>query len=292
MEYAIVVEDIHKSYGNVKAVNGITFRVKKGELFVMVGPNGAGKTTTIEICEGLRELDEGKVSILGKDPTDMELKKHIGVQLQEGGFPEMIKVEEILELFSSLYSNPAEPDYVLKELGLIDKKKEYYSKLSGGLKQRVAIAAALVVNPDILFLDELTTGLDPQARRSTWKFIKEIKKLGKTIFLTTHYMEEAEVLGDRIMIIDQGEIVALDTPTNLIRQYGGISKVTYMGKPIELKTSKKIEQVGEEITVYTDDVEKTLTEITQKSPGVLKNIRIEKPNLEDVYISLTGKEIK
>ena len=216
----VEVRSLCKNYGSVRAVDGISFDVKDNEIFCMVGPNGAGKTTTIECIEGLRKPDSGEIRVLGLEPYREKEKLYqlIGVQLQETSYQDSIKVWEICQLFSSFYKNPLSYEELLKKFELYEKKNSYVSKLSGGQRQKLSIILALIPNPEIVFLDELTTGLDPQARRSMWTFIKGLREEGRTIFLTTHYMEEAEYLSDRVAIMYHGHIVALDTPKNLIEK--------------------------------------------------------------------------
>jgi ABC-2 type transport system ATP-binding protein len=218
---AISVEDLIKDYPGIRAVDGICFEVERGEIFGMVGPNGAGKTT-IDCVEGLRKPDGGIIQVLGLDPQrdGYELRERIGVQLQATALYDRIRVREALRLFASFYrvKSPWADDWakLVEPLGLADKMDSYYHSLSGGQKQRLHIALALVHDPEIVFLDELTTGLDPQARRAMWDLIRSIREKGKTIFLTTHYMEEAERLCDKVAIIDQGRIIALDSPSGLL----------------------------------------------------------------------------
>jgi len=216
----VQVHHLRKTYNSLVAVDDISFEVKEGEIFGILGPNGAGKTTTVEMIEGIRPIDSGKVKVLGIDArkNPQKLKEIIGVQLQEGSFHDLLTVWETLDLLSSFYKKSRDLKEVLALTGLEEKKKTLVSKLSGGQKQRLALAAALVCEPPILFLDEPTTGLDPQARHHTWGFINQIKKEGKTVILTTHYMEEAEKLCDRVAILDYGKIIALDTPGNLIKE--------------------------------------------------------------------------
>ena len=215
----IEVENLVKKYDKFIAVKGIDFTVKQGEIFGLLGPNGAGKTTTVEILEGLRKATSGIASIDGFDVSKNSkgVKKIIGVQLQECSFFDKLTLYEIIEMFSVLYSTNSDINSILEKVGLLEKKNSYYKPLSGGQKQRLSIAVALVNNPKVLFLDEPTTGLDPQARRNMWELISEIKD-GKTIILTTHYMEEAEILCDRVAIIDSGKIVKIDSPKNLISE--------------------------------------------------------------------------
>jgi len=216
----IVANDIRKKYEDIDAVNGISFEVRRGEVFGMLGPNGAGKTTTIEILEGMRSADSGEAIINGinvkKDPTSV--KSIIGVQLQQNAFFDNLKLSEIIGMYAQLYEAKVDPVEVLSRVGLEGRKSSQYAQLSGGQKQRLSIAVALVNDPVILFLDEPTTGLDPQARRQVWALVKKIRNDGSTIVLTTHYMEEAEELCDRIAVIESGEIIAIDTPNALIDQ--------------------------------------------------------------------------
>ncbi|HBO64932.1 TPA: ABC transporter ATP-binding protein [Candidatus Saccharibacteria bacterium] len=219
MKHIITVKDLVKRYGDAVTVNGISFTVEKGEVFGILGPNGAGKTTTLEMIEALRPIDGGEVTLNGIDVRKQpdEVKKVIGIQLQSTAFFDKLTLREQLRLFDGLYDETTDPDTLLEYVQLTDKAKSYVEQLSGGQKQRFSIAAALVNKPKVLFLDEPTTGLDPQARRNLWDLIENIKKQGITVVLTTHYMDEAELLCDRIAIMDNGEIVTIDTPKNLIR---------------------------------------------------------------------------
>jgi len=216
----IVAQDLHKTYGDIVALNGISFEVHPGEVFGMLGPNGAGKTTTVEILEGMRDADSGKAIINGIDVTkdSTAVKSIIGVQLQQNAFFDNLKLAEIVDLYAKLYLAKVDPVEVLSRVGLDGRKNSKYAELSGGQKQRLSIAVALVNDPVILFLDEPTTGLDPQARRQVWALVRKIQANGSTIVLTTHYMEEAEELCDRIAVVENGEIIALDTPDALIDQ--------------------------------------------------------------------------
>jgi ABC-2 type transport system ATP-binding protein len=216
----IEVKNLQKTFGKVKAVRGISFDVKEGEIFGILGPNGAGKTTTLEMLEGLRTHDKGSILVAGIDVTKdrQKVKSLIGVQLQSSAFFDNLSLTELIRLFSSLYHTKVDPIRVLGEVGLTEKAKERVKNLSGGQKQRFSIASALVNRPKVLFLDEPTTGLDPQARRHLWDLIKDIQKKGMTVVITTHYMDEAEELCGRIAIIDQGKIVDIDTPENLVKK--------------------------------------------------------------------------
>lgn len=214
----ISVENLRKTYGDLKAVDGVSFSVERGEIFGILGPNGAGKTTTLEMIEGLRKIDSGQVEVAGVDVDEKpnDVKSQIGVQLQSSSFFDYLNLKELLVLFGNLYQRKVDPDKLLENVELTEKSKSYVKHLSGGQKQRFSIASGLVNDPRVLFLDEPTTGLDPQARRHLWGLIQKIRADGKTIVLTTHYMDEAEVLCDRVAIIDRGKIIALDTPDNLV----------------------------------------------------------------------------
>ena len=213
----IEVTDLRKSYGSRVAVDGVSFTVERGEIFGVLGTNGAGKTTTVECLQGLRKADSGEISVLGLDPaTDRAaLTRRVGVQLQESRLPAKLRVREALELFASFYPDPADVDVLLDQLDLRDHQRAYFGKLSGGQKQRVSIALALVGNPELAILDELTTGLDPHARRETWRLVEGVRATGVTVLLVTHFMDEAERLCDRVAIFDAGRVVATGTPTEL-----------------------------------------------------------------------------
>lgn len=214
----IDVQNLVKNYGNFQAVKGISFQVKEGEIFGLLGPNGAGKSTTLEIIETLRQKTSGKVTVdgLDLDTQPSEIKKVIGVQLQSSGYYPGLNLVQLIELFSGLYNKPVAPMELLESVNLKDKAKAKFKELSGGQKQRFSVATTLINSPRIIFLDEPTTGLDPQARRSLWELVRQIRERGTTVIITTHYMDEAEYLCDRIAIIDKGQIVALDTPDKMI----------------------------------------------------------------------------
>ncbi len=216
----VSVRELRKAYGQIKAVDGVSFDVQEREIFALLGPNGAGKTTTVEILEGLREADSGTALVAGvdvrKDPSGV--KERIGVQLQQSAFPENFLAKEIVDLFALFYGRKVDAMALLRAVGLEDRAKQKSEKLSGGQRQRLSIAVAMVNEPQVLFLDEPTTGLDPQARRNVWELIRDIRKRGTTVFLTTHYLDEAEVLCDRVAIMDAGKIIALDPPNTLITQ--------------------------------------------------------------------------
>ncbi len=303
MSIVIEVENLHKTYGTVTAVDCISFQVKEGEIFGMVGPNGAGKTTTIECIEGLRKPDKGTVKVYGMNPIEnrMEIAKRVGVQLQESGLPERLKVKEALSLFASFYTKRADPGELLDLLGLTEKRNSAFAKLSGGQKQRTFIALALINQPDVVFFDELTTGLDPQARRRMWDLVRQIREQGTTVFLTTHYMEEAERLCDRVLIIDEGQIVALDTPEALIRSLG-VEKRLVFTIPIdstlppleEVPLVNRVEEIGDRIVVYGhgDRFASTVVRAMEDAALDFLDLRTEQPNLEDVFLNLTGREMR
>jgi ABC-2 type transport system ATP-binding protein len=212
----IEVENLRKRYGGTTAVADVSFTVERGEIFGILGPNGAGKSTTVESIAGLRRPDGGRIQVLGRAPGDPELRRLVGVQLQESELPEKMTVREALELYSAFYPAPADWRALAGELGLTEKLSARYAKLSGGQKQRLSIALALIGNPEIAILDELTTGVDPQARRDTWDLIEGIRDRSVTVLLVTHFMEEAERLADRVAVIDRGRVIALDTPAGLV----------------------------------------------------------------------------
>jgi ABC-2 type transport system ATP-binding protein len=306
MSTAIVCEHAVKRYGSLMAVNDVSFSVKEGEIFGLVGPNGAGKTTLIEMIEGLRTPDGGSIKALGFDPDKQgdELREKIGVLLQTTSIQPDIKVKEALRLFASFYKHTVgDTAELLHTLSLEDKADSRFKKLSGGLKQRTAIALALVNDPTILFLDELTTGLDPQARRKMWDFVDKVRREGKTVFLTTHYMEEAEKLCDRVAIIDYGKIIALDTPRGLIEQLGAESKIIFSiedsaidaAKFESIKSVSRAEESAEGFTLYTKDENAALqglVRLADKQGFRLTSIRTESPNLDDVFLTLTGREMR
>ena len=299
----VQVEHLRKVYGSTVAVDDISFEVYQGEIFGMVGPNGAGKTTTIECIEGLRRPDGGHIRVLGLDPhyDGYALRLRIGIQLQESVLQDRIKVWEALDLFASLYPQSVDWKALLEQLGLGDKRNTPFAKLSGGQKQRLFIALALVHDPEVVFLDELTTGLDPQARRAMWDLVRGIRERGKTVFLTTHFMEEAERLCDRVAIVDRGRIVALDTPENLIRMLGAENRVVFTGDgPFELQRLSKlagvtrVETIGERVIVYGrgDGLVGEVVNALTTSGMRFRDLRTEQPNLEDVFLALTGREMR
>jgi len=303
MTTAISVRGLRKTYGSVVAVDAVSFEVQEGEIFGMVGPNGAGKTTTIECIEGLRQPDAGSVLVLGMDPraSGGDLRQRIGVQLQESALHPRLKVWEALDLFASFYNRAVEWEPLLGQFGLDTKRNTSFSKLSGGQKQRLFIALALLNDPDLVFFDELTTGLDPQARHAMWDLVREIRGRGKTVMLTTHFMKEAELLCDRVAILDHGDIIALDTPENLIRGLGAERRVVfsvdgdYDPRPLQaLEGISRMERSGGRVVVYGQGnrlVSSVVIEL--ENQGILlQDLRTEQPTLEDVFLALTGRTIR
>ncbi|MCD6147083.1 MAG: ABC transporter ATP-binding protein [Thermoplasmata archaeon] len=302
MEYAIEVEGLTKLYGDLKAVNNISFKVREGEVFAFLGPNGAGKTTTVEIIETIRNPTKGKVKVLGYDisKSTREIKERIGVLPQEFISFERLTVKETLTYFSNLYKKHADIDEIIDTIDLRDKENELYMNLSGGLKQRVGVAIALVNDPDVIFLDEPTTGLDPRARRDVWDAVAGLKKQGKTVFLTTHYMEEAEYLADSIAIIHKGRIVAEGTLDELLRQYGHQSTLLIKGgKAGEIAGALKKDGYSAEETNGNVEVKISKRDAVidilfhLKEKGIYyREIDIRHSDLEDVFLNLTGEKLK
>ncbi len=303
---AITVEGLHKSYGPFEAVRGIDLEVQEGEVFGLLGPNGAGKTTTVEILEGLRPRSSGKVSVLGYDPGVQveKLKDRIGVCLQATNLPDKIRVHEALDLFAAFYTRNTDNKKLLERLQLGEKSNAFYSSLSGGQKQRVALALALVNDPSLLFLDEPTTGLDPQVRHEIHTLIQELKENKRTILLTTHYIEEAERLCDRVAIIDAGKIIELGTPREIQERTLGHAMIevsTNEPVPMEqlpdsLRRGKNTaSQDGRSLSMQSDSPAKTVVEAVKwiDSLGLeLVDIHLKRPTLEDVFIELTGKRLR
>jgi ABC-2 type transport system ATP-binding protein len=303
VKQAVVVADLHKAYGTVRAIDGVSFEVEAGEIFGMVGPNGAGKTTTIECIEGLRTPDRGSVQVLGLEPLAdaYEMRERIGVQLQQASLPDRLKVWEAIDVFASFYRESVDWTPILKRMGLEEKRGAYISKLSGGQKQRLFIALALVNDPELVFLDELTTGLDPQARRSMWDLVRSIRDAGSTVFLTTHFMEEAELLCDRVAIMDAGKIVALDTPRALIESIDAENRVSFLVDEgfdptaiRDLACVTRLEVLGERAVVYGhgDALVSEVVGVLQQAGGGIRDLRTEQPTLEDVFLTLTGRQIR
>ncbi len=306
MEAIVCVDRLRKTYCPVIAVDDISFEVQEGEIFGMVGPNGAGKTTTIECLEGLRKPDAGIVQVLGVDPqvAGQNLCLRAGMQLQQSNLPDRMKVWEALDLYASFYPKAANWEELLTQLGLEEKRNTPFSKLSGGQKQRLFIALALLPDPQLVFLDELTTGLDPQARHAIWDLVRDVRQRGKTVILSTHFMEEAERLCDRVAILEHGRIVALDTPQALIHNLGAEERVIFsLDKSLPpdfeeaLSSGAHLDVQGDRVMVHSVNGRKT--PLVSEVVGLLStkgipfhDLRTEQPNLEDVFLSLTGREMR
>jgi ABC-2 type transport system ATP-binding protein len=305
-EFAIYVRGLRKSYGSFEAVKGIDFEVRPGEVFGLLGPNGAGKTSTVEILEGLRPRSAGEVTVLDFDPDRQkkQLKDRIGACLQATNLPDKITVREAMDFFGSLYSRKADVDTLLQRLQLWDKKDAGYATLSGGQKQRVALALALINDPQMLFLDEPTTGLDPQVRLEIRDLIEELRAEKRTILMTTHYIEEAERLCDRVAILDAGQIIAIGTPRELQERSANQSSIEIkLGQPLREATlpewTESIRSIVSDdrrvITVYSRRPARTLVEIVKwidTNGFELDDVRLSRPTLEDVFIELTGKKLR
>jgi len=304
MQNALEVSGLRKKYGQVNALDGVDFEVRSGEIFGLLGPNGAGKTTTVECLLGLRRPDAGELSILGmKHPQDSAaIKTRIGAQLQTTAMYPNLKVRELLQLFGDLFSTSRPADELIELLGLQEKAGTLSKNLSGGQRQRLAVALALVNNPDLIFLDEPTTGLDPQARRSLWDVIEGQRQQGKTVLLTTHYMEEAERLCDRVAVMDQGRILTLDSPGALIHQYFKASAIEFVNPGVYTHTQMAalpaVNQVvfqNGHITLFSLDIPRTMAglfELQATQDTGFQNMTVRQATLEDVFLKLTGRRIR
>jgi ABC-2 type transport system ATP-binding protein len=304
MTAVIQVSKIRKTYGPTVAVDEVSFAVQDGEIFGLIGPNGAGKTTTMECIEGLRRPDRGAISVLGLDPfRDVyKLQERIGVQLQQAQLQKRIKVWEAVDLWASLYrKNRVDGERLLEQLGLSDKRNSWFMNLSGGQKQRLFIALALINDPEVVFLDELTTGLDPQSRRAIWDLVRGIRERGKTVFLTTHLMEEAERLCDRVAIIEHGRIVDIDSPAKLVsRHCPERTVVLATDDPVAIERFRGIpgvEVVNDGDSRYTicgrgEDLVTEVIRCLSENRMRVTDFRTILPNLEDVFLKLTGHSIR
>lgn len=300
----IEVDSLHKAYGATRAVDGVSFTVGRGEVFGMLGPNGAGKTTTMEIVEGLRNADSGRVTVLGLDMAEQprEAKTHIGVQLQTTALYPRLSVHEVIELFGSFFPMSLPAPELIKLVGLEDSAKKQCKDLSGGQRQRLSVALALVNDPQILFFDEPTTGLDPQARHGLWDVINFARNRGKTIFLTTHYMEEAERLCDRVAIIDYGKIIGIDRPGTLIESHFKEEAIEFeVDQPLpremlsELAGTSNVVLENGKVTLYSNSVPVTiggLLELAKQRGIKLTDLYVRRATLEDVFLKLTGRRIR
>jgi ABC-2 type transport system ATP-binding protein len=299
----ISVSNLRKSYGSTVAVEDVSLDVNQGEIFGLIGPNGAGKTTTMECVEGLRKADLGTISVLGLDPQRdaSALRQRIGVQHQDGHLQKRIKVREALDLWSTLYARVVDTEALLGQLGLESKRNAWFMTLSGGQKQRLFIALALIHDPEVVFLDELTTGLDPQARRAIWELVTGIRDRGTTVFLTTHLMEEAERLCDRVAIIEHGRLIEMGTPAGLVEKHCPERRVVFTSDGSGV--AERFAGVSTVRSVTSDGSTHTLsgegdyfvTEVIHviAREGVrVRGFRTETPTLEDVFLKLTGREIR
>ena len=302
---AIHVAGIRKAYGRTVAVDDVSFDVQPGEIFGLIGPNGAGKTTTMECVEGLRRPDAGAISVLGMNPVRdvYALQERIGVQLQEAQLQKRIKVHEAVGLWASLYRKRADGDRLIEQLGLGDKRNAWFMTLSGGQKQRLFIALALINDPELVFLDELTTGLDPQARRAIWDLVRGIRQRGKTVLLTTHLMEEAERLCDRVAIIDHGRIVDIGTPADLVRRHCPERTVIVAVEDDEDEAAERFRAIPQVRLVERqrshlvirgagDDFVSHVIRCVAEHRMRVADFRTEVPTLEDVFLRLTGHTIR
>jgi len=301
---AIVVENFSKSYGPNRVVDHLHFTVQRGEIFALLGPNGAGKTTTVETLEGYRKPDEGTIRVLGLDPISQarDLKPRIGVMLQQDGLYPVLTAREVLQLFAGYYQHPQNVDQLIERVGLSSAKKTRCRRLSGGQKRRLALAVALVGNPELIFMDEPTAGMDPQARLTTWEIVRDLQQQGVTILLTTHLMDEAERLADRIAIIDHGQLIALDTPGNLTGTQNAnvVRFVAPSGldctQLAALPSAHKAEELRPgSYLIESDAVPTLLVELTswlRDSHITLSELRVGHGSLEDLFLRLTGSEVR
>jgi ABC-2 type transport system ATP-binding protein len=298
----IEVDGLVKRYGEDTAVDGVSFTVEQGEIFGILGPNGAGKTTTVECIEGLRTPDAGEIRVCGLDPRHgtEQLRHLLGAQLQESHLPEKLKVGEAMELYSSFYPEPADWRELIDTLRLTDKLGTQFQRLSGGQKQRLSIALALVGNPKVAVLDELTTGLDPQARRDVWELIEGIRHRGVTILLVTHFMEEAERLCDRLAVIDAGRVLALDSPTGLVARVDDQQRIRFRpSAPLDhavltaLPEVMSVERAGNQVVLTgTGNLLLAVTTALARNRVVAADLRVEQTSLEDAFVALTGRPVE
>ncbi len=300
----IQVEGLYKSYGAVQALRGVSFEVEEGEVFGLLGPNGAGKTSTVEILEGMRTPDSGIARVCGLDPekSGVEFKEQIGAVLQSTSLPDKIRVQEAIELFAQFYKRRANTDDLLKRFQLEEKRTAFYSQLSGGQKQRLALAMALVNDPRVVFLDEPTAGLDPQVRREIYDIIEELKRDKKTVLLTTHYIEEAERLCDRVAIVDQGRVIALGTPRDLKHASAGTTRIEVrLAKPITDGALTRLDGVSNcrefdgAYVMHSSRPPQTIVALVkhlEAENNELQSLEMFSPSLEDAFIELTGRRLR
>lgn len=297
----VEVENLTKRYGDRTVVQDISFFVEKGEIFGVIGPNGAGKTTLVESIAGLRRQDSGRVRVLGLDPQKdrRALRSRLGIQLQDSLLPDKIKVWEALDLYSSFYPQPADWEQLIAALGLAEQRNTHFEKLSGGQKQRLSIALALIGNPEILILDELTTGLDPAARRAIWQLILDVQARGVTILLVSHFMEEAERLSDRLAVINAGRLVALDTPAGIVSKAGAEQRVRFRPSVFiderlfaGLPEVQRVTHTGDTITVAgTGNLVHAVTSTLARNQIIAYDMRIEQASLDDAFLALARSEV-
>lgn len=304
MAAAIVVDELCKRYGGTVAVDGVSFSVEVGDVFGLIGPNGAGKTTTTECVQGFRRPDAGSVRVLGLDPMadGRRLRQRIGSKLQEANLPGRLRVWEVVELFAAFYRRPVARADLLDRVGLTEKRGTFYEKLSGGQKQRLQIALALVNDPELVFLDELTTGLDPQARRGMWDLVADLGRRGTTVVLTTHIMDEAERLCDRVAIMDRGAIVALDSPTGLIAGLdNGLRGISFeLAGPLDANVFARlpgvatVERLADRVLVRGagDGLAGAVLGILERERHQYRDLRSTQPTLEDVFLARTGRRLQ
>jgi ABC-2 type transport system ATP-binding protein len=299
MPSTIVVTDVHKSYGDIHAVDGVSFEVERGEFLGILGPNGAGKTTTLEIIEGLRRADSGEVRVLGESPwpRNTRLLPRIGVQLQASSFFERLTAREQINTFASLYGVPAaKADAMLETVGLVEKAGTPTENLSGGQAQRLSIACALVHDPEVVFLDEPTSGLDPQGRRNLWDLLRDINHQGRTVVLTTHYMDEAEALCDRVAIMDTGRILEIGPPPALVRGLDAATRISVESGALAVEEATKtfadaeVSDDGVSLTIATRSPAAVLSALAERN--ALRGLSVKGATLEDVFLNLTGREYR
>lgn len=298
----VEVENLTKRYGDRTVVQDVSFFVEKGEIFGVIGPNGAGKTTLVESIAGLRRQDSGRVRVLGLDPQEdrRALRSRLGIQLQDSLLPDKIKVWEALDLYSSFYPQPADWEQLIAALGLAEQRNTHFEKLSGGQKQRLSIALALIGSPEILILDELTTGLDPAARRAIWQLILDVQARGVTILLVSHFMEEAERLSDRLAVINAGRLVALDTPAGIVSKAGAEQRVRFRPSAFiderlfaGLPEVQRVTHTGDTITVAgTGNLVHAVTSTLARNQIIAYDMRIEQASLDDAFLALAGSEAR
>lgn len=303
-EPVVQAQGLRKRYGAVEALRGIDLEIKKGEVFGLLGPNGAGKTTTIEILEGLRRADSGSVRVCGFDPAReaAELKQRIGAQLQSTILPDKIRVDEALSLYASFYERPASVPALIERFGLAEKRRAYFEKLSGGQKQRLALALTLVNDPELVLLDEPTVGLDAMVRREIYDLVERLRADGRTVLLTTHYIEEAERLCDRVAIVNGGQVVALGTPKDLVQDSGrGVRMEARTSKQIPLEHFHSLDGImgcRAEDGAYVMDAQPvakavvSLVRLVEAEQAELLDLHITRPSLEDVFVQMTGRRIE